>query len=389
VPVVADVFGDSELEIILDGRKTGQSTATLYIVNADGFLLHEYEHGLLGNQFGNHPNTVVVADILPDETGNEIAFVDNLSSPFQARSLQILTVESEGIEVADYINLPVGGINSAVWLSAYDFNTDHDPTMEVVVSYEYYNSGFHGGLWIYDWDDASSSSSFMASETWDDEEMMNGIQALGELPSGTRISLSRKLNEYESDCPAQIFDPDEMGNPEDCTESSLPSDNVLCCMMADWDPLTGGLDRVVAVAENQCFAWDEDGIPVTGWPESYDTSLQGEARPPFPALGELDSEDEHDYADLIAGTREGAVYGLSSTGTLIDDLGFPYILPSEIYGGFAIADIDRDGYVEVVFGTMDNYLHVWELGECETGFEPYAPWPQSQHDAARTGTLTE
>lgn len=67
-------------------------------------------------------------------------------------------------------------------------------------------------------------------------------------------------------------------------------------------------------------------------------------------------------------------------------LGFPYTLPSSIYGGFAIADIDNDGYVEVVFGTMDNYLHVWELGECAAG---YAPWPQCQHDAARTGVLLE
>ena len=42
--------------------------------------------------------------------------------------------------------------------------------------------------------------------------------------------------------------------------------------------------------------------------------------------------------------------------------------------------------VEVVFGTTDNYLHVWEFGECEEG---YAPWPQCQHDAGRTGVLLE
>lgn len=70
----------------------------------------------------------------------------------------------------------------------------------------------------------------------------------------------------------------------------------------------------------------------------------------------------------------------------LDDLGFPYDMPSYIYGGFAVADIDNDGKVEVVFGTMDNYLHLWELGDCDTG---YAPWPQCQHDAARTGVLLE
>ena len=61
-------------------------------------------------------------------------------------------------------------------------------------------------------------------------------------------------------------------------------------------------------------------------------------------------------------------------------------LPSEIVGGFTAADIDLDGKLELVFGTMDNYLHVWELGSCPVG---YAPWPQTQHDARRTGALLE
>jgi len=67
-------------------------------------------------------------------------------------------------------------------------------------------------------------------------------------------------------------------------------------------------------------------------------------------------------------------------------LGFPCTLPRQLWGGFVIADIDNDGYVEVVFGTQDNYLHIWELGECVRG---YSPWPQCQHDAARTGVLLE
>jgi len=67
-------------------------------------------------------------------------------------------------------------------------------------------------------------------------------------------------------------------------------------------------------------------------------------------------------------------------------LGFPIALPDGVtaYGGFAIADIDRDDNVEIVFGTSDGKLHCWELGACATG---YAPWPQFQHDYGRTGVL--
>lgn len=80
------------------------------------------------------------------------------------------------------------------------------------------------------------------------------------------------------------------------------------------------------------------------------------------------------------------IYAFGDDGEMLYDLGFPYTLPSEVNGGFVIADIDNDGHIEVVFGTMDNYLHVWELGECTPG---YSPWPQCQHDAARTGVLLE
>jgi hypothetical protein len=74
----------------------------------------------------------------------------------------------------------------------------------------------------------------------------------------------------------------------------------------------------------------------------------------------------------------------SSGSAALAGLGFPYLLPSEVKGGFCVADIDGDERVELVFGTMDNYLHVWELGSCD---EYFTPWPQCQHDAARTGVL--
>ena len=130
--------------------------------------------------------------------------------------------------------------------------------------------------------------------------------------------------------------------------------------------------------------WYENGNPSPEYPREY--TNHGTAQPPFPALGELDNQDIHQYTDVLAATAEGVVYGFSSTGLELDDLGFPYTMPSNIQEGFAVADIDNDGKVEVVFGTMDKYLRVWELGSCPVG---YAPWPQCQHDAARTGALEE
>jgi len=63
---------------------------------------------------------------------------------------------------------------------------------------------------------------------------------------------------------------------------------------------------------------------------------EGTAKPPFPALGELDDQDSHDYADLLVATAEGVISGISSEGEPITNLGFPYTLPSSTQGGFAV-----------------------------------------------------
>jgi hypothetical protein len=345
-----------------------------------GEVLYEYGHPTLFEQQGSHPNTAAVGDVIPDHAGNEIIFVSREEST-HVRLLQILGLGEQGIELLDEVELPLGSASSAAWVSVADISQDQ--SSEVVVSYQYgTGANCHSGTWIYDWDDGSQTSGFISSATWNDSVLLPGIHAVGDLPSGQRIALSRSMNVYHSRIPAMLLDPSSMNDPDECAQSVLLSNNILCCIMADWDPVVPGADRVLANAENQCFAWEDDGDPDEDYPIRY-TGLEGTARPPFPALGNLDGNG---VADFLVATQEGSVLAYNNAGLPLGDLGFPYSLPSTIKGGFAVADIDNDGYVEVIFGTMDNYLHVWELGECDEG---YAPWPQCQHDAARTGVLLE
>lgn len=210
------------------------------------------------------------------------------------------------------------------------------------------------------------------------------VPAVGTLPQGQVVALPTDLATSRQ-FPVLLLDAGNLTTSAECQSNpGLDSDHVPYCIMADWDPLTPGLDRVIANTENQCFAWDEGGFHMDNYPFEY--SSAGEGQPPFPALGELDDHDLFEHADVITATREGTVFGISSSGFELEDLGFPYTLPASVQGGFVIADIDNDGKVEVVFGTMDNYIHIWELGRCIPG---YAPWPQCQHDAARTGVLEE
>lgn len=104
------------------------------------------------------------------------------------------------------------------------------------------------------------------------------------------------------------------------------------------------------------------------------------------ALGNVNNSG---YADVIFSTAldgKGTILAYEYDTSPPVGTDFPITLPDNVlsYGGFSIADIDRDGTVEIVFGTSDGYLHCWELGSCSTG---YAPWTQFQHDDGRTGVL--
>ncbi|MEN8209521.1 MAG: hypothetical protein ABFR50_09755, partial [Candidatus Fermentibacteria bacterium] len=252
---------------------------------------------------------------------------------------------------------------------------------EIIISRTVYaTSPWESWLHLYDYE----TGEVYDEDVWSDSKFY-GIPAASSLPmSGDRIALSRRLSS-SAHSPVFLLDPDDLSSPLGCEAPTLASSNVLCCVMADWDPFAPGADRVITNAENQAMAWYESGFLVTNWDDNeYPTSGTGWS--PFPALGELDNQDEYNYADLLAGTKQGMVYAFWDDANMLDHLGFPYTLPSWIYGGFVIADIDNDGFIEVVFGTQDNYLHIWELGECTRG---YSSWPQCQHDAARTGVLLE
>ncbi|MFO8184728.1 MAG: hypothetical protein R6U39_11245, partial [Candidatus Aegiribacteria sp.] len=340
------------------------------------------------NQSGvAHPNTVTLADVFHGNDGLEIAAIYRKQSTSDP-ALHILGLDNGSIVELDSEDLPVPSpsIYYPGWIVAFDGT--QDVSDELCVAYSWHNAtGYHSGLWIYDHEESTNTAQFIDSETWEEDQHIEGIPAIGTLPSaGLTIALSRLVN-YDDTVgtddiyPAWLLDPDDITQHEECAVSVEPSYHVLCCVMADWDPIVPGVDRILSNAENQRFGWYSNGDAIQGYPGTYSTTSM--LHPPFPALGNLDSAG---VSDFLVATRTGTVMAYENDGDPLSALGFPYDLPYSVPGGFVVADIDNDEKVEVVFGTVDNYLHVWELGECEEG---YAPWPQCQHDAGRTGVLLE
>jgi hypothetical protein len=359
----ASVHGTTRPEVVVDCFEE-----ICVFDGGDGDLLYYFEHDTPGLSWSN-PHDVVLADMVaesPRETPqDEIAFTCN-------GILYLLRVQNGQLQQIDSEALPSGmGEPTQTWVAASDLDGSAPPELVVTMSEAISQKslialyGYRNSQWRY-----------YSTHLWNGENY-NAIPAVGSLASEMAIALPRRTS-TQTHYPAFILDPEDLSaNPVNCQPTNEECSNILCCMMADWAS-AAGLDRVISPAENQSFVWVPDGN--VDWSDEYGTN--GDPRPPFGALGDLDSDED---PDLLVGTRSGAVMAYNSGGSSIGTLGFPYTLPAEVCGGFCIANLDDDDTdVEVIFGTMDGYLQVWELGECDEG---YAPWPQVQQDAARTGVL--
>ena len=238
---------------------------------------------------------------------------------------------------------------------------------------------------VYDW----YADSILSERVWEESGqytvpcagILGGTAEIG-FPMGGYDPQSAK----EDSVPAQLLDPLGVDSIL-CEKGLVASSGVIFGLFADWRELVPGLDAFIVPAENQCLAWTDDGLLIDNWAlyydDQYEYSITGISPP---ALGNLDGID---FADILSSTRQddnGLIIGMDRLGAMLEDLDFPFLLPEavEVSSGFSIADIDRDGKVEIVFGTDDCLLHCWELGTCTTG---YAPWPQHRHDAGRSGVL--
>ncbi|HPR22062.1 MAG TPA: hypothetical protein PK991_05120, partial [Candidatus Sabulitectum sp.] len=169
-------------------------------------------------------------------------------------------------------------------------------------------------------------------------------------------------------------------------EDMLPTTKLVSGVIADWSSFIPGTDTYVLPSERQCMAWNVGGDVYSVYPVSISGASQGNPVSPA-ALGNLDSGAEAEvlFSTVVAGANSVLAYRYNGL-PLPSTEGWPFRFPDGVgaYGGFSVADLDRDGNVEVVFGTNDGLLHCWEFGSCTIG---YAPWPMYQHDCGRSGAL--
>jgi len=131
------------------------------------------------------------------------------------------------------------------------------------------------------------------------------------------------------------------------------------------DPINGNL-----------FLFHHDGALDANWPQ-----WAGVAQTPSayggPALGDLDGDGR---LEIVTGSIRGA-YVFRADGTRFES--FPR-LTDEVFTQPMLADLDHDGRVEIVEVALNDGIYVWRASDPAT---PSYPWPNFRQNPAHTGTL--
>ncbi len=147
----------------------------------------------------------------------------------------------------------------------------------------------------------------------------------------------------------------------------------------------GKLEIVVATHDGWIRAYKHDKTLL--WSFNY---AQGEALfASEPVIGDITGDGKLDVifstyvSDSDMRSQKVGLWGLTAEGALLS--GFP--LPFGALGGQSaptLADLDRDGDVEILAATRDGQLFVWDAPTPYNSLQ--MPWPTGRHDALRSAT---
>ncbi len=123
--------------------------------------------------------------------------------------------------------------------------------------------------------------------------------------------------------------------------------------------------------------WYHDGRKVPGWPKFLETL---NLTPP--AVADLDGDG---IPEILSGSFDKNFYAWHADGTLVP--GWPqrtdmFGIWTSVPAGASVADLNGDGYLEVIVGTADAGFYVWTSPQLS---KEKKPWPEFMHDSENTG----
>ena len=403
-PVVGDLDGDGAMEIVF-----GADDSLVYAVHANGTVAAHWPV-YTGSESGDLP---CIGDINNDGTAEVLAE--------GGRQLFALT--------PDGVCLPGWPVNQStpVWLQRPAVaDVDRDGVPDVLMSgADLYT--FDGRQYVYNGSGSLLSGfPFQVNGTG-----FPGMSAVGDINGDGKkeIAIGTSHGLYEVDCHGSVLP----GWPVDvnrsftdpCTLADLDSDGKLELVgttegnwlstviyhhdgtkMAEignmtWyrkEVIAADLDgdhdlEVIGVSDGHVNAFHHNGLPVAGWPVSFTGEMSGVEGTGEPSLlaGDIDGDGSNEVLFCSHMNDTCRIYAWNGDGSLV--AGFPFEgenhgIRSVQDGAMALADIDGDGFFELVCITSEDcshhesVIHVFGLG---IPVSQNPGWPQFHHDAAHTG----
>ena len=128
---------------------------------------------------------------------------------------------------------------------------------------------------------------------------------------------------------------------------TIPERIVTGPAVADIDG-SGTADIVIVTLDSNVYAIDAYGSLKSGFPFLTSDGIQAPA-----TLADLDGDQD---LEIITGNEGGNVYVLHHDGSVMAS----FVTEHPIRGGVSIADLDRNGQMELLFSGLDQYVHAWD-----------------------------
>lgn len=417
-PVVHDLNGDGQLEILVGGQE-------IYAMHADGSEFHDGDQdartlGILTrttNAF--FWTTPAVADVDGD------GILEIAAAGFNTGKLYLFGVDGTILpgwpQVLGGASAPASEV--AAWGSPLTVDVDGDGKMEIFICGGRYLHGYrYDGSEIRDGDANPATNGPLldlgslynygtpAAADFDHDskpDIVVGARS-GNLyllhGDGTLFDgFPKSLGGAITGSPA-IADLDQDGEPEmifpvngqsvvqaiDRAGTSPPGWPVAVNVNQDYDasPTVADLNGdsypdVVMVGGNSSLrVWrGQDGVLFPGFPvtlNQLDPGRPASATRGTPCLGDVSGDG---VPDIIVGNQAGTIFGLDLAGQLLP--GFPLRASNSVEGGALLWDLDGDGYTNLLFGSVDGRVYgyntpgIFSAGTC--------PWPMFRHDQSNSG----